>query len=336
MNHAYSNVIMRPWPRYVPKVPTTPFRDQVVNQQTLSSKEADPIPALLCPVCTLCLYVDRTQSFRASGQLFVCNGGQQKGKAVSQQRLNHWIVDAIVLAYQALDHARGEGSFYEERSFLLGIGTWHGGRLTRWIPDIRPNIVSSLSSRRIVLLGQAGVGKSASGNTILGQKVFRSEMAMNVVTHECSEEHTTVSDRSVSVVDTPPFFDTHMKPEELVMGITRRSSPGPHAFLIILRANDRFTEQDQQIPQMIEMMFGQEVLKYSIILFTHGDRLEEPIEELTEENSRLRHLVDRCGGRFHVFNNRDQNKSDQVNVLLQKIDTMIEQNGGGHYSNQMF
>ncbi len=40
-------------PGYVPKVPTTPFRDQVVNLQALPLEEADPAIALLCPVCTL-------------------------------------------------------------------------------------------------------------------------------------------------------------------------------------------------------------------------------------------------------------------------------------------
>jgi len=34
--------------------------------------------------------------------------------------------------------------------------------------------------------------------------------------------------------------------------------------------------------------------------------------------------------------NKDVNNRDQVNDLLKKIDTMIEQNRGGHYSNQMF
>ncbi|KAI2656717.1 ORF V: Enzymatic polyprotein [Labeo rohita] len=57
--------------------------------------------ALLCPVRALRLYVDRTQSFRTSDQLFVCFGGRQKGNAVSKQRMAHWIVDAITLAYQA-------------------------------------------------------------------------------------------------------------------------------------------------------------------------------------------------------------------------------------------
>ncbi len=98
---ADSQIILRPRPGYVPKVPTTPFRDQVVSLQALPPEEADPALALLCPVWALRHYVDRTQSFRTSDQLFVCHGGRQKGNAVSKQRMAHWIVDAITLAYQA-------------------------------------------------------------------------------------------------------------------------------------------------------------------------------------------------------------------------------------------
>ncbi len=97
----YSHVVLRPRPGYVPNVPTTTFCDQVVNLQALPSEEADPAFALLCPVRAFCLYVDRTRSFRSSEQLFVCHGGQQKGKAVSKQKLAHWIVDAVALAYQS-------------------------------------------------------------------------------------------------------------------------------------------------------------------------------------------------------------------------------------------
>ncbi len=98
---ADSQIILRPRPGYVPKVPTTPFRDQVVSLQALPLEEADPALALLCPVRALRHYVDRTQSFRTSDQLFVCHGGRQKGNAVSKQRMAHWIVDDITLAYQA-------------------------------------------------------------------------------------------------------------------------------------------------------------------------------------------------------------------------------------------
>ncbi len=72
------------------------FRLTVVSLQALPPEEADPALALLCSVRALRCYDDRTQSFRASDQLFVCHGGRQKGNAVS-----HWIGVAITLAYQA-------------------------------------------------------------------------------------------------------------------------------------------------------------------------------------------------------------------------------------------
>ncbi|KAI2667188.1 hypothetical protein H4Q32_003606 [Labeo rohita] len=97
---AYSYVVLRPQPGYMTKVPTTPFRDQVLNLQALT-RETDPALALLCPIRALRIYVDHTQSFRSSEQLFVCYGGQQKEKSVSKQRLAHWIVGAIVLTYQS-------------------------------------------------------------------------------------------------------------------------------------------------------------------------------------------------------------------------------------------
>ncbi len=67
----YSHVVLRSRPGYVPKVPTTPFRDQVVNLQALPSEEADKALALLCPVRALRIYVTRTRSVRSSEQLFV-------------------------------------------------------------------------------------------------------------------------------------------------------------------------------------------------------------------------------------------------------------------------
>ncbi|KAL0199156.1 hypothetical protein M9458_007696, partial [Cirrhinus mrigala] len=98
---ANSHVVLRPRPGYVPKIPTTPFRDQVVTLQAISSQEDDPNLTLLCPVRALRIYLEQTQPFRRSEQLFVCYGGQQKGKAVSKQRISHWLVDAIRMAYQA-------------------------------------------------------------------------------------------------------------------------------------------------------------------------------------------------------------------------------------------
>lgn len=81
-----------------PKVPTTPFKDQVVTLQAIPPDEGDPAWSLLCPVRALRIYLDRTQSFSL---LFFCFGGQQMGKVISKQRMFNWIVDATLLAYQA-------------------------------------------------------------------------------------------------------------------------------------------------------------------------------------------------------------------------------------------
>ncbi len=98
---ADSSATLRPRPGYVPKVPTTPFRDQVVNLQALPWRRQTQ------PWLRSVLYVHCDSTWielGASGtseQLFVCYGGQQKGNAVSKQRMAHWIVDAITLAYEA-------------------------------------------------------------------------------------------------------------------------------------------------------------------------------------------------------------------------------------------
>jgi len=48
-----NHVELRPRSGYVPKVHTTPFRDQVVNLKVLPLEEADPALALLCPALLL-------------------------------------------------------------------------------------------------------------------------------------------------------------------------------------------------------------------------------------------------------------------------------------------
>ncbi len=117
----YSHLVLRPQPGYMPKVSTTPFRDQVVNLQALPSEEADPALALLCPIRALRIYVTRTRSVRSSEQLFVCHGGQQKGEGCLQTEVGP--LDSggrrlgVPVARRAVPPG-GEGSLHQECCLL--------------------------------------------------------------------------------------------------------------------------------------------------------------------------------------------------------------------------
>ncbi|XP_063064644.1 fibroin heavy chain-like [Engraulis encrasicolus] len=187
---------------------------------------------------------------------------------------------------------------------------------------------------RIVLVGVTGAGRSSTGNTICGRRVFTSRCSERDISFGCLKETIDFDGQLLSIVDTPGLFHPNKSNEEVEREIAKGlalAAPGPHVLLVVLRPG-RTTEKEQNGFRIIQRMFREWAPRYTMALFTHGDELKrsKTIEEFIDRSPDLRAFVHQCGGGYHVFNNRSDNPS-QVRELLEKINRMVQSNGGRYY-----
>lgn len=170
--------------------------------------------------------------------------------------------------------------------------------------------------------------KAEPANTILGKREFHT----GIMTTHSSKRKGTVAGRQVTVVDTPGWYVGRITPGNVAQELGRvvsLCSLGPHAILLVVSATGDFRQGKWRTTEERLRQIQAPIWQRAIVLLTHG--AEIPRGTTSEEHIRgkgksLLWLVERCGNKFHVLDSHARDKEVKVQLLLEKIDRMVEIN----------
>ncbi|XP_015168409.1 protein AIG1-like [Solanum tuberosum] len=173
------------------------------------------------------------------------------------------------------------------------------------------------------MLFDVGDGKSATGNSILGTKAFKSMHCSSCVTTASQLQTTQLQDGNIlNVIDTPGLFDISRDPDFVIKELVKcfdLAKDGIHALLLVLSGRSRFSREEQASVQCFE----RKIIDYMIVVFTGGDELEENdvvlVDYLDHCPEPLKETLEKCGNRYVLFDNKTEDpvkKAEQLTNLI--------------------
>ncbi|XP_060078974.1 GTPase IMAP family member 7-like [Ylistrum balloti] len=214
----------------------------------------------------------------------------------------------------------------------------------KWFP---PTGDSSNQDLHIVLIGKTGAGKSATGNTLIGENILESRGGYEGVTRNCLVKEFKRFGTKLVLVDTPGFCDIKSPKEwlaEQLVSCTCLAYPGVHIFLLVLKVGERYSPEDQNALESIKEMFGENFVKHTIVVFTCKDTLEADGLDFQSEKLKLpngmQEIIKSCKGGNIVISNRataDVREQEAERIIFQ-MKKVVQQNGGGskYYRTALF
>ncbi|XP_023205203.1 GTPase IMAP family member 7-like [Xiphophorus maculatus] len=189
---------------------------------------------------------------------------------------------------------------------------------------------------RLLVVGSSGPSQFQLTNAILGKEAFSKDVISISASVKNKGE---LSGRPVAVVNGPNMYDkdiTHVKRKMELRRSKCLVIPGPHAFLVAFDI-EKISPNDMKTPWLLKRRFGANCLKHCMVLFAYEGNLDGASLENRVKKTEwyLRELIEKYGGRFHVFKKNWRDRS-QDKEFLRKIELMVASLGGGHFSSRTF
>lgn len=167
----------------------------------------------------------------------------------------------------------------------------------------------------IAILGKTGVGKSTTGNTILGRKAFQASQSSRSSTKQSSEASCSYKNFEITVADTPGIHDTHLGKGDVLRELARIAfllRDGVHCFIICLSASDtRYTEDTESMLENIKPDGSEDFFNHCMVVYTKAETELDQFSlvqflEMKKEHERNRCLLEAIDYRVVAVNNRSE------------------------------